>query len=205
MAVYKFNVTLEDYDDLLRVIEIKSNQTFEDLHKCILQAFGFDDKQLASFYMSDDYWRKGEELSLIEMDEPGPGKKAPPLMGKTKIASFIIDPHQKILYIYDYLNQWTFHLELFQIQVKENPDAVYPLVSRSVGIPPKQYNNIGVPNIHGDESDEFDFIKNEILATDEDETAEGFGEEGEEGETDSEAEEGEAGDEFSQFPSEEEI
>ena len=69
MAVYKFSVTFEDYDDVYREIEIKSSQTFEDLHKAIQDSIGFDNKQLASFYMSNDMWRKGREITLMDMNE----------------------------------------------------------------------------------------------------------------------------------------
>ena len=32
MAIYKFKITFEDYDEVCREIEIKSNQSFEDLN-----------------------------------------------------------------------------------------------------------------------------------------------------------------------------
>jgi hypothetical protein len=38
MAVYKFKLTFEDYEDSYRVIEIKSNQTFLEFHKTILES-----------------------------------------------------------------------------------------------------------------------------------------------------------------------
>jgi len=55
MAAYKFKVSFEDYEDIYRVIEIKPTQTFLDLHKAILESIKFDDKQMASFYMSRFY------------------------------------------------------------------------------------------------------------------------------------------------------
>ena len=42
MAIYKFKITFEDYDEVCREIEIKSNQSFEDLHRAIHAAIGFD-------------------------------------------------------------------------------------------------------------------------------------------------------------------
>ena len=67
MAVYKFKVYFEDYEDIYRVIEIKSNQTFLDFHHAILESIKFDNKQLASFYMSNDAWKKGQEITLEDM------------------------------------------------------------------------------------------------------------------------------------------
>ena len=67
MAVYKFKVSFDDYDDISRVIEIKSTQTFLDFHKSILASIGFDQKHMASFYMSNDAWKKGQEITLEEI------------------------------------------------------------------------------------------------------------------------------------------
>jgi hypothetical protein len=42
MAVYKFRISLEEDEDIVRDIEIRATQTFEDLHYAILSAIGFD-------------------------------------------------------------------------------------------------------------------------------------------------------------------
>ena len=63
MAVYKFRVTFEEYDDICRDIEIKSTQTFEHLFHAIKEAINFDGKHTASFYMSDINWKKGHEIT----------------------------------------------------------------------------------------------------------------------------------------------
>src|SRR5688500_13551406 len=110
MAVYKFKVSFEEYDDIYRVIEIKPTQTFEDLHKAILDSIGFDQKQMASFYMSTDSWKKGQEITLEDMSESEETKI--PVMRESRLNSYIADPHQKILYVYDFLEVWAFQIEL---------------------------------------------------------------------------------------------
>ncbi|MBL7888018.1 MAG: hypothetical protein JNL24_00605, partial [Bacteroidia bacterium] len=64
MAVYRFRVTFEDNEEVYREIEIKSTQNFEDFHNVIVQSIGFDNLHDASFYISDDYFRKGDEITL---------------------------------------------------------------------------------------------------------------------------------------------
>lgn len=51
MAIYRFRVGFEDYDDIYRDIEIKSSQTFKDFHTAIQVAIGFDGKHAASFLL----------------------------------------------------------------------------------------------------------------------------------------------------------
>ncbi len=150
MAVYRFRIIIEDHEDVFREIEIKSTQTFEDLHKKIQEAFKFDASQLASFYMSDDSWRKGKEITLMDMSEDDQEKT--PIMSKSILADYIDDPHQKIIYIFDFLAMWTFYLELVKIQ-KDDPKVTYPQIVRSVGAAPKQYKNKTLP-VPGEEDDE---------------------------------------------------
>ena len=140
MAVYKFKITFEEYDDVNRVIEIKSTQTFLDLHKAILQSINFDTKQLASFYMSNDSWQKGQEITLEDMSE-GEEEKTP-IMKAAKLNAYIVDPHQKILYVYDLIDVWVFNIELVGIEAKEKAGVKYPVCSKTVGIAPKQYDKI---------------------------------------------------------------
>jgi len=158
MAVYKFRVTFEEYDDVHRDIEIRSTQTFEDFFNCIQEAIKFDNKHDASFYMSDDNWVKGQEITLNK----GANKDIP-LMKKSRLCDFIMDPHQKIYYVYDFENNWTFFVELIKIIVDDDKNAAYPKCVRSVMEPPKQY---GITEL-GLAPTDLDFINNEIYEEEE--------------------------------------
>ena len=102
MAVYRFKICLEDHEDVFRDIDIKASQTFNDLHDLIQTAYKFDGKHSASFFVSDDYWRKGQEITLREedlpLDEEEIRKKVDPkkLMSETKIVKYIEQPHQRL-------------------------------------------------------------------------------------------------------------
>jgi hypothetical protein len=193
MAVYKFKVWFEEYDEVYRVIEIKSTQTFEDFHKAILASINFDNKHMASFYMSNDSWKKGQEITLEDMSED---KENPtPTMKQAKLSSYIIDPHQKILYVYDFLEVWAFNIELTGIEIKEKAGVKYPVCTKTVGLSPKQYDKIQRFGLVDD--NEFDEItKNYLDKSDEipgeisDDEADEFGlSEDEQGEASGETEE----------------
>jgi hypothetical protein len=183
--IYRFKVTFEDNEDVYREIEIKSTQTFEDFHNVIIQSIGFDNMHDASFFISDDYWRKGEEIRL----KPAEGLRQ---MGKCKMALLIDDPHQKFVYIYDPKTLWTFMVELLKI-VPDDAKATYPKCAKSVGEAPKQHKASTVVAPVEDE----DFDEDEPHSDDEaythahseDETALLEGEEGEEEEAGEEDEE----------------
>jgi hypothetical protein len=137
MAIYRFRVTFEDYDDVYRDIEVRSNQTFEDLHHAIQSAIGFDASKPASFYMSNDNWTKGREITSRELSEEQAAQIAS--LRKARLCDYIADPHQKIYYLFDFSSKWAFHTELTKISKTEEPGADYPRCIKSAGEAPKQY------------------------------------------------------------------
>jgi hypothetical protein len=147
MAAYRFRIFIEDNEDVYRDIDVRSGQTFEELHHSIQEAFKFDNKHAASFFISDDYWRKGLEITLRKEDlaltEEEVRLKVDPkkLMIDTKIAKYIDNPHQRFVYVFDENVQWTFLLEMMKI-INEDPKTKYPFISKSVGNPPKQYKQL---------------------------------------------------------------
>ncbi len=161
MSVYRFRVTFEEYEEVVREIDIKSTQTFEDFHFIILQSIGFDTKHNASFFISDDYWRKGDEITYKEVNEEetksrkkenlAPKKQ----MSKCKLALLIDDPHQKFVYVYDPNTQWTFYVELIKI-LADDLKAKYPKISKTVDDAPKQYKTIAPVAAAEEEEEEFD-------------------------------------------------
>jgi hypothetical protein len=164
MAIYRFKVSFEDNEEVYREIEIKSTQTFEDLHNVIVQSISFDNQHSASFFISDDYWRKGEEITLrpAEAAENANRRKqeaegAKKQMNKCKMASLIDDPHQKFVYVYDPKTSWTFLVELLKI-VPDDAKVTYPRVVKSAGESPKQYKPTTVAAAVEDE--EFDEEEN---------------------------------------------
>ncbi len=191
--IYKFRLQFEEYEDSHWDLEIKSVQTFENLHIAIQKAIKFDGTQMASFFMSNDNWRKGTEIALMDLSEDEP-KKAE--MHKSVLADFIDDPHQKILYemeeTIDGSSPWTLGLELIKIS-NDDPKVSYPQCVKQTGTAPRQYKPSTIPS--PDEDDAEVFVKSatktapifeaeELIgnpaAEEEDDLAFGFGEEGEE-------------------------
>ena len=200
MAVYKFKLFIEDNEDIYREIEILSGQTFDDFHNAIQDAYKFDKKHAASFFVSDDYWRKDQEITLREEDLPldseevRKGVSPKNLMSKTKIAKYIDSPRQRFMYVFDPSVKWAFCIELMKI-LPDNPKGTYPACVKSIGNPPKQYKQtqmakgeltadqamatmLNDPEI-ADESEIYKEIKNDTIGIDEGDLNHLEGEEGE--------------------------
>lgn len=139
MSVYKFRILSEDKtnQDVFRDIEIKSSQTFYDLHEIIVASFGFDNSQMASFYISDENWNKGKEITLFDMGLKD-NEDEILVMEKTSINNKITCVGSHLLYCYDFLNMKNFFIELIESKVKEDEKSFYPKVVYSQGELPKE-------------------------------------------------------------------
>ena len=122
--IYRFRVILDNdtEHDVFRDLEIRETDTLEDLHNAIAQSFGFDGLEMASFYISDDHWNQGEEISMFDVGE---GDETVRLMNETVINDVVYEMQTKLIYIYDFLKMWTFFVELAEI-VDEAKGANYP-------------------------------------------------------------------------------
>ena len=173
MAFLKFRVYWEEDDAIYRDVIVKHTQNFTELNNIILKAFEFDQKHDATFFRSNDIWKRGREISKAVYEKE---YVAPPLlMEETTIGSEIIDTNQHFIYLYDFVKSWTFLIEL--IQVIKNADAdmtlEYPIVSRTEGVGPMQYGTKGLlGKTFADIEEKYDLS----------EAQEGFGEEGEDAE-----------------------
>ena len=160
MALYRFRVTFEDYDGVTREIDVKSNQTFEDLHRAIHQSTGYSPEYSSSFYISNDQWMKGEEITYLPNQRRIDRGVA--LMEKIKLSNRIDDPHQKFYYTFNFDRPFDFHVELMKIILEDAPGVTYPAVIKSVGEAPKQFGNVFTPTAAPADADEFDFLNEEM-------------------------------------------
>lgn len=158
MAIYRFKISFEDYDDVVREIDIKSNQTFEELHRALHASTGYPAEVSSSFYVSNDAWIRGEEIALLPNARKA--ERGVKLMENSKLSSFIDDPHQKFYYTYNFDRPFDFHVELIKILDEDN-GKTYPFLARSSGNAPKIPGSIAVPGIAatGNKAvNDFDFL-----------------------------------------------
>jgi Fe-S-cluster formation regulator IscX/YfhJ len=142
MAILTFRVYFEEDDSVYRDVAVRHTQHFLQLHQVILKAYEFDNKHQATFYRSNDHWQRGREISLDKYDKPY--KVDPLLMETTTVGSEIRDPNQKFIYVYDFVKNWSFLVELISVSKEEGAKLDYPAVVKSEGIAPSQYGTKGL-------------------------------------------------------------
>lgn len=172
MAIYRFKISFEDYDEIEREIDIKSTQTFEDLHRALHRSTGYPAEVSSSFYVSNDFWNKGQEIAFLPSEKKI--EQGVSLMDKSKLSSFIDDPHQKFYYTYNFERPFDFHVQLIKIILDEENGKEYPNTFRSIGEAPKIPGSIVVPGTSAiastkriDFLDELEFDPNHLEDVDE--------------------------------------
>jgi len=119
--IFRIRIILDSKKDVLRDIEILANNTFEDLHKAIINCFDLRGNEMASFYLSDENWKQNEEIILDSFLEDN----SQMLMKETHLSSIVSESQKKFIYIYDFLKLWTFYIDIFEIK-DQKKDAIYP-------------------------------------------------------------------------------
>ncbi|MFP4555232.1 MAG: IS1096 element passenger TnpR family protein [Bacteroidales bacterium] len=158
--IYKFRMISGDERAFLREYEVYSDCTFLDFHKFIQNDLDFDANQLASFFLTDEQWNKGMELTLIDMENDA-GPAAIP-MDSVKVKELLKKKKERLLYVFDIFSDRCFFIELADIfEPKEN--VQYPRCAASVGSAPDQIivEDISMEDL-ADNDDDFDEIINDI-------------------------------------------
>lgn len=119
MAGFKFRVLLDSIDntEVFRDILISEDLNFEEFYNIIIESFGLSDDQMASFFVSNKEWDKGEEISLLDMsfESSFQEEEAPLEMSKLLVKDRIEDDAQRYILIHDFLSMWIFLVELREI------------------------------------------------------------------------------------------
>ena len=170
MYYYKFRVYFDEVEDFVRDVEILANDNFESLHKLLYECIGLKGNEFAAFSICDPKWNKQKEITLMdtsdeeevsepeydEEDEYSTKSHLPNfIMHDAILKDFISDPHQHILYEYDFMNPKTFYLELQKV-AKTEDTAGFPKCTYKSQELPVQLTAADVP-----EPEDVDFLDDE--------------------------------------------
>lgn len=138
--IYKIKFISDEVEGFLREIEIDSDSTFLDLNKAILDSCGYPDDQMTSFYVCDDEWERGQQITREDMAETGSVDEDLYTMADTPLSEFIEDEGQKLEFVFDPFSERVFYLDVKDVIPGRNlKEAV---VVRAKGNPPSQIGEL---------------------------------------------------------------
>ncbi len=140
---YTIRIYLESKDNVTREIEISGENNLLDLHKIITQSCSLNNKELASFYLTNDEFDLLKEIPLIPLEE-----NTKESMEQILIKELLINKDDRLIYIYDYMKMWRFLVELNEVSLLQITTPKCIFIS---GEMPKQAPDITFDNDNQDE------------------------------------------------------
>ncbi|MBI4675944.1 MAG: SEC-C domain-containing protein [Chloroflexi bacterium] len=141
--LYRFQVEYKQADDVWFILELRRDQTLEDLHLAIQDAADFDNDHLYSFYLSGTAWDKETEYSTREAR----------YSSDTALKNVPLRMKQHFLYLFDFGDQHEFDVQLIDAQ-PDAPAQAYPhLVAQHGKLPPQYGEDEDEEDEDGDEGE----------------------------------------------------
>src|SRR5918993_5827956 len=131
-------VIMQDDPNVIRELELPGDMKLYDLARGIVSAFGFDFDHAFGFYsaLQGHVMRSQPKYELFaDMDEATDSKS----VKRTRIADAFHAAGQKLLFLFDYGDDWRFVVELIGFGEKDSKGR-YPRVPRRIGAAPEQYH-----------------------------------------------------------------
>ncbi len=181
MYYYKFKVFYDEVEDFERDVDVPANSNFEEFHYFLYKCLGLQGNEFAAFSICDQKWNKQKEITLTDTSDEDDIIEDPDydeedsfstksnipkfVMKDAKLKDFITDPHQNILYEYDFINPKTFYIEFQKVAQSDKVDD-FPRCTLSKGELPVKMSAKDFPQPEFDESS--------LLLDEEDDFDDGF-------------------------------
>lgn len=142
--VYIFDARMTQYaegQEIWRRVAVSGNKSLSHLAEVILSAFDFKCDHCYGFYGDVTQHPGREQTETYELFvDAGEETIAENARGvrQTRISSVFIDTGKKMLFVFDYGDDWRFEVELKEIREKFSAERL-PNVLTSVGAAPPQY------------------------------------------------------------------
>lgn len=178
--IFHFRALSADDEEFMRDYEIPYDATLTDFHNLISEDLGLDKNEIVSFFLSNEDWEKLAEFTRIDMgleDEDADDDLIPLCMDKVTLGRIIHEKHQRLIYVYDILNDSSLFITLMESK-KSKEGEKYPKVTGSKGKAPKKKTpkendeslfaqESAFKDIMEDFEDEFDEFGDEFASFDE--------------------------------------
>ena len=121
-------------DDFVREFEIDADSSFLTLHNFIQENLKFDEKQMASFFLTGRDWNKEQEITLLDMSDGENSQVL--LMEATFLGDYIKSVKQRFIYVFDLFSERALFFEVTSIDKKRTLDEA--LCTVAAGVAPLQ-------------------------------------------------------------------
>ena len=102
--IYRLLLLSDENDFFQREITIDAEASFLQLNDFILDSLNYSRKELTTFYVSDEEWQKGQEVTLMDMSF-GKSEEDSFLMESTRLEELIENRGDRLIFIFDMISE----------------------------------------------------------------------------------------------------
>jgi hypothetical protein len=132
--VFKFKVISDKVENFALHIDADARNTFFELHETIQDECKYDPSELATFFLADEEWDKGLEITMFK--NRFPKQNSVPTMKDATLGDFLKEKEDKLIYVFDVINQKSLYIELNEIVMEKKLNT--PVVTYNRGLAPVQ-------------------------------------------------------------------
>ncbi len=122
---------------IYRVISIPTSHTLDKLALAVLDSFDFEMDHMYGFYDNLNNWVSSNEVYIMEEEDDSQNFTG--YVTKTTIGEAFEVPKKKMLFLFDYGDEWKFIIELQRVEPVEGKTKLAAKVIESKGEAPEQY------------------------------------------------------------------
>ena len=132
---FRFEAALADVKGVSRTIELRDDQTLDDLHATIREAFGWLDDHLYSFWLDGRFWGdpSTEYTAPVEAEEGV-------ATADVSVSELGLERGASIAYVFDFGDEWRVELRVLDTGAADS--GRYPRIVASQGQAPPQYPDV---------------------------------------------------------------
>ena len=150
--IYRIKFISDEVEGFIREVKIDSGATFLDLNRIVLKSCDYPDDQMTSFYICTNDWERKEQITREDMGDPGQEDEDLYVMASTSLSEFL-DEGSRMEFVFDPFSEREFYMEVKEEITGESlKEAV---VSRSVGEPPLQIQDLDMSDSTTGKKDDF--------------------------------------------------
>ena len=137
----KIRVVADTEEDIFIDLIASKSSNLLSIHNLLVKTLELDSNEIASFYLSNNNWDKGDEITLFNMsledDDDGSIQKS---MENTSLENLFSNGISKLLYLHDFLNMNIFYVELLNEETLNSNESLY--VTHQLGkYSPKKFDD----------------------------------------------------------------
>lgn len=133
--ILKFSLVSDEVANFKREIQIDGDDTFLDLHNVITKCSGYDKAEMTAFFMCDDWWKRKQQITLVEMDTDSDEDSF--VMEDETLSDWLDEEKQRLVFVFDYYGDRSFYMELSEMILGKNLSK--PICTNISGEAPAQF------------------------------------------------------------------